>query len=48
MIVGVENGGKGDDGVRVRIEKFQTCPESMREYIPCLDNLESIKKLNST
>ncbi|KAL2525828.1 putative methyltransferase PMT11 [Abeliophyllum distichum] len=24
------------------------CPESMGEYIPCLDNNEAIKKLNST
>lgn len=46
--VGMANGGKGDDRVRVRIEKFEICPESMREYIPCLDNDEAIKKLNST
>ncbi|XP_027104372.1 probable methyltransferase PMT11 isoform X1 [Coffea arabica] len=31
-----------------KINKFQVCPESLREYIPCMDNLEAIKKLNST
>ncbi|XP_073304801.1 probable methyltransferase PMT11 [Primulina huaijiensis] len=46
--VGVANVGKGDDRVRAGIEKFQICPEIMREYIPCLDNEEAIKKLNST
>lgn len=46
--VGVANGGRGDDRVRVRIEKFHICPVSMREYIPCLDNEKAIKKLNST
>ncbi|KAL0359260.1 UNVERIFIED_CONTAM: putative methyltransferase PMT11 [Sesamum angustifolium] len=44
---GLESDGKGDN-VRVRINKFPLCPESMREYIPCLDNEEAIKKLNST
>ncbi|EPS68791.1 hypothetical protein M569_05965 [Genlisea aurea] len=33
---------------RVTVKKFQLCPENMREYIPCLDNLEAIRKLNST
>ncbi|KZV49109.1 hypothetical protein F511_27814 [Dorcoceras hygrometricum] len=46
--VEVGDGGKGDGGVRVRIKKFQVCPDSMREYIPCLDNLEAIKRLHST
>ncbi|OIT38581.1 PREDICTED: probable methyltransferase PMT11 [Nicotiana attenuata] len=32
----------------VKVKKFGLCPESMREYIPCLDNVEAIKKLNST
>ncbi|KAG1371739.1 putative methyltransferase PMT11 [Cocos nucifera] len=42
--------GNGDvDGrARVKINKFHLCPESMREYIPCLDNEEEIKKLQST
>lgn len=31
-----------------KIRKFPLCPDSMREYIPCLDNVEAIKKLNST
>lgn len=44
---GLESDGKGDN-VRVRVKKFRSCPESMREYIPCLDNEEAIKKLNST
>ncbi|AQK99461.1 dehydration-responsive protein-related [Zea mays] len=33
---------------RVRIERFPVCPESMREYIPCLDNEDDIKRLPST
>ncbi|KAG8380744.1 hypothetical protein BUALT_Bualt06G0047900 [Buddleja alternifolia] len=38
-----------DNGVRrIRVNKFPICPESMREYIPCLDNQEAILKLNST
>ncbi|XP_051121463.1 probable methyltransferase PMT11 [Andrographis paniculata] len=47
-----ESEGAGSDGngdnVRVRVKKFPLCPESMREYIPCLDNEEAIKKLTST
>ncbi|KNA19514.1 hypothetical protein SOVF_061070 [Spinacia oleracea] len=35
--------------VRVRVfEKFKVCNESMREFIPCLDNVDSIRRLNST
>ncbi|KAL7147726.1 hypothetical protein ABFS83_06G126100 [Erythranthe nasuta] len=44
---GLESDGKGDNA-RVRVKKFRLCPESMREYIPCLDNEEAIKNLNST
>lgn len=44
---GLESDGKGDK-VRVRVKKFPLCPSSMREYIPCLDNEEAIKQLNST
>ncbi|KAL2539917.1 putative methyltransferase PMT11 [Abeliophyllum distichum] len=43
----LESDGKGDK-VRVRVNKFPLCPESMREYIPCLDNEEAIKNLKST
>ncbi|PKU69415.1 probable methyltransferase PMT11 [Dendrobium catenatum] len=32
----------------IRVKKFQSCPATMREYIPCLDNWEAIDKLNST
>ncbi|CAK9134822.1 unnamed protein product [Ilex paraguariensis] len=35
-------------GARVSVKKFRLCRESMREYIPCLDNVEAIKRLNST
>lgn len=35
-------------GARIRVAKFPVCPESMREYIPCLDNEEEIKRLPST
>ena len=40
--------GGGSGGPRVRIGRFPLCPESMREYIPCLDNEEEIKRLPST
>ncbi|XP_010534523.1 PREDICTED: probable methyltransferase PMT11 [Tarenaya hassleriana] len=40
--------GDGESRVRVRVKKFGMCPEKMREYIPCLDNVEAIKKLKST
>lgn len=41
---------EGDDQlvrVRVSVAKFGKCPASMREYIPCLDNVEAIKRLKS-
>ncbi|XWS07719.1 hypothetical protein CRYUN_Cryun41cG0014300 [Craigia yunnanensis] len=31
-----------------RVKKFGLCEENMREYIPCLDNVEAIKRLKST
>ncbi|CAL4960477.1 unnamed protein product [Urochloa decumbens] len=39
--------GGGSSGPRARIGRFPVCPESMREYIPCLDNQEEIKRLPS-
>ncbi|KAL6977390.1 hypothetical protein U1Q18_026189 [Sarracenia purpurea var. burkii] len=42
----VEAGGGG--GLKVVVKKFGMCPESMREYIPCLDNLDAIRRLRST
>lgn len=44
----VEEKRDGDTRAKVRIKKFGMCPESMREYIPCLDNTDAIKKLTST
>ncbi|ERN08036.1 probable methyltransferase PMT11 [Amborella trichopoda] len=38
------DGGSG----LVAVKNFKLCDISMREYIPCLDNVEAIKKLNST
>nr|DAD26523.1 TPA_asm: hypothetical protein HUJ06_027991 [Nelumbo nucifera] len=51
----VENWGNGTEteegeqsqSSRVRVKRFSLCPERMREYIPCLDNVEAIQKLNS-
>lgn len=34
--------------VRAFEKKFETCDQSKIDYIPCLDNVEEIKKLNST
>ncbi|CAI9759737.1 unnamed protein product [Fraxinus pennsylvanica] len=44
---GLESDTKRDK-VRVRVSKFPMCSQNMREYIPCLDYKEAIKKLNST
>lgn len=43
-------GERLDDGAKrkFRVEKFKVCDQSMTDYIPCLDNVEEIKKLNST
>ncbi|CAN1257369.1 Probable methyltransferase PMT11 [Linum perenne] len=35
---GIES--EGGEESRVRYKKFELCPESMREHIPCLDNVE--------
>ncbi|KAG6786108.1 hypothetical protein POTOM_007702 [Populus tomentosa] len=37
-----------EDGklTRVKNERFRVCEESTRDYIPCLDNVEEIKRLN--
>ncbi|KAL6962261.1 hypothetical protein U1Q18_037217 [Sarracenia purpurea var. burkii] len=47
-----KEGRESDEGrrkkSRVRVEKFGVCDESMREYIPCLDNVEAVTRLNST
>ncbi|KAI4384494.1 hypothetical protein MLD38_002643 [Melastoma candidum] len=42
-----ESDGAGASGI-VKIKKYKICDESMREYIPCLDNVEAIKRLKST
>lgn len=34
-------------GSRIRVKKFKLCPGSMTEYIPCLDNVEGIRKLKT-
>uniref|UniRef100_A0A5B7BS93 Methyltransferase n=1 Tax=Davidia involucrata TaxID=16924 RepID=A0A5B7BS93_DAVIN len=34
--------------VRVKVEKYRVCDESMTEYIPCLDNVDAISRLNLT
>lgn len=48
-VVGVDSGGGAAVGVvKGKWKKFPVCPESTREYIPCLDNLEAIRALNST
>lgn len=35
-------------GGRVRVKRLRLCDKSMREYIPCLDNVEVIRRLKST
>ena len=43
-----EVGGSSGGSFRFGIKKFKMCPETMREYIPCLDNEEAIRNLKST
>lgn len=38
----------GDSKVEFRIEKFSVCDKRKTDHIPCLDNEEEIKRLNST
>lgn len=38
----------GDGNSMVKIEKFKLCEATMQDYIPCLDNVEAIGRLNST
>ncbi|CAH9091246.1 unnamed protein product [Cuscuta epithymum] len=42
------DGEEAEEGRSVRVSKFALCSNSFREYIPCLDNFEAIKKLKST
>lgn len=42
----VDDGSGGRN--RVKVEKYKVCEQSMTDYIPCLDNMEEIKRLNST
>lgn len=35
-------------GDKIRVEKFKVCDVKLTDYIPCLDNLVEINKLNST
>ncbi|KAL6980592.1 hypothetical protein U1Q18_022233 [Sarracenia purpurea var. burkii] len=42
-----EAGEGSGGGWRHVVKKFGLCPESMREYIPCLDNEEAIRHLKS-
>ncbi|KAK4276697.1 hypothetical protein QN277_014816 [Acacia crassicarpa] len=39
---------EGESGVMVKIERFKVCDPSMTDYVPCLDNEEWIKRLNSS
>ncbi|XP_057523727.1 probable methyltransferase PMT11 [Amaranthus tricolor] len=52
----VENWGNSSDSevaesenkVKIRVSRFPICDESFREYIPCMDNEDAIKRLVST
>ncbi|XP_058207144.1 probable methyltransferase PMT11 isoform X2 [Rhododendron vialii] len=45
---GSENKTEAVEESRTVVKKFGRCTESMREYIPCLDNVEAIRGLEST
>lgn len=36
-----------NDEVKLKVKKFELCKGSMSEYIPCLDNVDEIRKLES-
>lgn len=44
--VGEESGGS--TSTRISVKRFKVCEERFREYIPCLDNEDEIKRLVST
>ncbi|XP_059453850.1 probable methyltransferase PMT10 isoform X3 [Corylus avellana] len=37
---------KEESGARVKVGKYKVCEQSMSEYIPCIDNVEEIRRLN--
>ncbi|XP_027329292.1 probable methyltransferase PMT10 isoform X2 [Abrus precatorius] len=41
-------GEKEEGGVRVKMKKFKVCDVRMVDYVPCLDNVEAIEKLNGS
>ncbi|XP_034675622.1 probable methyltransferase PMT10 [Vitis riparia] len=45
---GEEEKKVGNRDSTVKIENFRVCEASMQDYIPCLDNVEEIARLNST
>ncbi|WKA09365.1 hypothetical protein VitviT2T_027022 [Vitis vinifera] len=45
---GEEEKKVGNRDSTVKIENFRVCEASMQDYIPCLDNVKEIARLNST
>ncbi|KAJ1422256.1 S-adenosyl-L-methionine-dependent methyltransferase [Sesbania bispinosa] len=43
-----EGSSESESVPKFAIKKFGLCPRNMSEYIPCLDNVEAIRKLPST
>ena len=39
---------EGESGGKISVKKFGVCDMSMRDYIPCLDNVEVIRSLESS
>jgi hypothetical protein len=37
---------KEKSGARVKVGKYKVCEKSMSQYIPCIDNVEEIRRLN--
>lgn len=44
----IQEAKEGEGDVRVRVERYKVCEPSMTDYIPCLDNEEAVKKMNSS
>lgn len=36
---------KEESGARVKVNKYKVCEQSMSEYVPCMDNVEEIRRL---
>ncbi|EEF42083.1 ATP binding protein, putative [Ricinus communis] len=48
LVGGREDGKKEENHEIIKYDKFKVCEETKREFIPCLDNVQEIARLNLT